>query len=580
MYGFVITTAGEAMLARAAAGEALVLDAVMVGRGVVESAAAAKALNTLIDPVAAATSTAPAVSGNQISMTVEYRNDLNGGLEAGFALSEFGISAHVGDDPAALLYYGSLGDAPQPVKPASEGLDVHRFPVAIAVTGEVSVTLEYPAGGFLTEEDLGGLNYIPTSEKGKPGGVATLDSDGKVSEEQLPEMNYDPAGSAEAVQENLDVHTTDKANPHGVTAEQVPYDNSRTELASETAQGAIDELFARMYGDLKVQVQVYETGTTTPISGVIVTGIASETGGVCYANSNGIATGYVLSDEQSATVTVKVGTDYIDLTGQTSQQVTVTKGVTAHATIYATRVSNPSGKTEVFTVSAQRMFTDKVKRVDVHAVGGGAGGSTGNVYSSGDGSSFGARGGRGGQAGASKFSNDVSFTPNKLYTITVGAAGTGAKSVSSERSAAGTKGGTSSAISVSATGGAANAGGIAGDIYRYGYTDITEATSGNSSEVRLFGEALLSIAGGGDGGGGGAYMSSGGYRTPNAAGGTPNGGSGGYASYNTADDGTDATGIGGGGGGGGTSHGGSPTTNKAGNAGNGYRGQVWIRWWY
>lgn len=218
MYGFVITTAGEAMLARAAAGEALVLDAVMVGRGVVESAAAAKALNTLIDPVAAATSTAPAVSGNQISMTVEYRNDLNGGLEAGFALSEFGISAHVGDDPAALLYYGSLGDAPQPVKPASEGLDVHRFPVAIAVTGEVSVTLEYPAGGFLTEDDLGGLNF-------------------------------DPAGSAEKVQNALDAHIADKQNPHGVTAEQVPYDNSRTELASDTAQGAIDELYARMYGD-------------------------------------------------------------------------------------------------------------------------------------------------------------------------------------------------------------------------------------------------------------------------------------------------------------------------------------------
>lgn len=161
MYGFVITTAGEAMLARAAAGEKLVLDAVMVGRGVVESAAAAKGLSALIDPVAAATSTAPAVSGNQISVTVEYRNDLNGGLEAGFALSEFGISAHVGDDPAALLYYGSLGDAPQPVKPISEGLDVHRFPVAIAVTGEVSIALEYPAGGFLTKADLGDLNFDP-----------------------------------------------------------------------------------------------------------------------------------------------------------------------------------------------------------------------------------------------------------------------------------------------------------------------------------------------------------------------------------------------------------------------------------
>lgn len=235
MYGFVITTAGEAMLARAAAGEALFLDAVMVGRGVAESAAAAKALNTLIDPVAAATSTAPAVSGNQISMTVEYRNDLNGGLEAGFALSEFGISAHVGDDPAALLYYGSLGDAPQPVKPISEGLDVHRFPVAIAVTGEVSVIMEYPAGGFLTEEDLSRLNYIPTSEKGKPDGVATLGSDGKVPEEQLPEMDYDPAGSAEAVQENLDVHTTDKDNPHGVTAEQVGAYKKEETMRADTA---------------------------------------------------------------------------------------------------------------------------------------------------------------------------------------------------------------------------------------------------------------------------------------------------------------------------------------------------------
>lgn len=190
MYGFVITTAGEAMLARAAAGEKLVLDAVMVGRGVVESAAAAKGLSALIDPVAAATSTAPAVSGNQISVTVEYRNDLNGGLEAGFALSEFGISAHVGDDPAALLYYGSLGDAPQPVKPISEGLNVHRFPVAIAVTGEVSVTMEYPAGGFLTKADLG-------------------------------DLNFDPAGSAKKVQDALDAHTKDKQNPHRVTAEQI-----------------------------------------------------------------------------------------------------------------------------------------------------------------------------------------------------------------------------------------------------------------------------------------------------------------------------------------------------------------------
>ena len=52
-------------------------------------------------------------------------------------------------------------------------------------------------------------------------GLATLGPDGKVPGEQLPKMDYDPAGSAEAVQKNLTAHTGNKNNPHAVTAEQV-----------------------------------------------------------------------------------------------------------------------------------------------------------------------------------------------------------------------------------------------------------------------------------------------------------------------------------------------------------------------
>ena len=89
MYGFVVTTAGQGMLTRAAAGEALTLTGVQVGKGVAASREAALALTALIDPVANGTSTEPAVSGNQLSMIVEYRNDMNGGLEEGFDLSEF-----------------------------------------------------------------------------------------------------------------------------------------------------------------------------------------------------------------------------------------------------------------------------------------------------------------------------------------------------------------------------------------------------------------------------------------------------------------------------------------------------------
>lgn len=52
-------------------------------------------------------------------------------------------------------------------------------------------------------------------------GKADLNQDGKIPSSQLPEMEYDPAGSAAAVQENLASHIANKANPHGVTSEQV-----------------------------------------------------------------------------------------------------------------------------------------------------------------------------------------------------------------------------------------------------------------------------------------------------------------------------------------------------------------------
>ena len=322
MYGFVITTAGEAMLARAAAGETLALDAVTVGRGVVESAAAAKGLSALVVPVAAANSTAPAVAGNQISMTVEYRNDLNGGLETGFALSEFGISAHVGDDPAALLYYGSLGDTPQPVKPTSEGLAVHRFPVAIAVTGEVSVALEYPAGGFLTQEDLG-------------------------------DLNFDPAGSAEAVQGNLDAHIVNKENPHEVTAEQVG------------AATMDDFVYTVPSGKGRIILKL-STESGMKLSGISVTNNQNTT--VAQSTEDGVYVG----DFEVGTVTFNFG---------------ATIGINTHSAVTVTAKNGEITTVEVndFTIqesgeflidTSQEVFIPSfIDKVDLFGVGGGGAGA-------------------------------------------------------------------------------------------------------------------------------------------------------------------------------------------------------------
>lgn len=89
-----------------------------------------------------------------------------------------------------------------------------------------------PAEGDYTAEMVGArpeswtpsakdTGAVPITEKGAPNGVATLGQDGTLPPSELPPMDYDPAGSAAAVQKALTAHTGNKDNPHAVTAEQV-----------------------------------------------------------------------------------------------------------------------------------------------------------------------------------------------------------------------------------------------------------------------------------------------------------------------------------------------------------------------
>lgn len=90
----------------------------------------------------------------------------------------------------------------------------------VAPTGAEVGLSEQHGYNYLMEQ----VNAVQTAAKeiGEAfSGLATLGPDGKVPGEQLPKMDYDPAGSAEAVQKNLTAHTGNKNNPHAVTAEQV-----------------------------------------------------------------------------------------------------------------------------------------------------------------------------------------------------------------------------------------------------------------------------------------------------------------------------------------------------------------------
>ena len=561
MYGFIITTAGEGLLARASAGEGLTLTEVWVGKGAVESAGAAKALTALLDPVAKATSTTPAVAGGQISMLVEYRNDMGGGLEEGFTLSEFGVMAKVGDDAPTLLYYAALGDRAQPVPPIAEGLDVHRFPVAIGVTGEVEVSLEYPAGVWVTheelEEALAGIDlsgYIKATEKGKPGGVATLGEDGKVPAGQLPKMDYDPAGSAEAVQQALTAHTGNKNNPHAVTAEQVGA-FTKEETASDDvislygleSDDTPNDIFLLLYKKLKMINEglaevtiIAKTQSGNPLKGILLPDLKDSDGKDVYTDSSGKAT-FFAKGGTTAKITFSNYGDIEDFT----ESFTVNSGE-----IIAKEITLKVRNFFRVTSTQNVRFTKNTSRVDV-SVGGGGGGA-GRIVKQSSGDPYRSAGGGGG--GYAKSQENVEFVTDTTYTATVGAGGNVDE-----------KGGTSSFMGVSAQGGEpgqgsfdsssnveggqGNGNGADGVSTTFSMSVEVPGNAGKSGANTIFNSFESSTPHGG-GGGSGSLKRPGRYDSIDGGrGGSPGGGDGGDAAQNNERNGKNGTnGTGGGGG--------------------------------
>ena len=561
MYGFIITTAGEGLLARASAGEGLTLTEVWVGKGAVESAGAAKALTALLDPVAKATSTTPAVAGGQISMLVEYRNDMGGGLEEGFTLSEFGIMAKVGDDAPTLLYYAALGDRAQPVPPIAEGLDVHRFPVAVGVTGEVAVSLEYPAGVWVTHEELeeamAGIDlsgYIKATEKGKPGGVATLGEDSKVPAGQLPKMDYDPAGSAEAVQQALTAHTGNKNNPHAVTAEQVGA-FTKEETASDDvislygleSDDTPNDIFLLLYKKLKMINEglaevtiIAKTQSGNPLKGILLPDLKDSDGKDVNTDSSGKAT-FFAKGGTTAKITFSNYGDIEDFT----ESFTVNSGE-----IIAKEITLKVRNFFRVTSTQNVRFTKNTSRVDV-SVGGGGGGA-GRIGKQSSGDPYRSAGGGGG--GYAKSQENVEFVTDTTYTATVGAGGN-----------VNEKGGTSSFMGVSAQGGEpgqgsfdsssnveggqGNGNGADGVSTTFSMSVEVPGNAGKSGANTIFNSFESSTPHGG-GGGSGSLKRPGRYDSIDGGrGGSPGGGDGGDAAQNNERNGKNGTnGTGGGGG--------------------------------
>ena len=155
-YGATVTKRGRALIAKILAEKMpLTITRTMVGSGSVPGGMFAGDLEDLVEPVATATSNEPVYDGDTVHMTIEYRSDLNGGLDHGFWIREYAVYAKDLDGEEVMLYYGTLGDYPQWVSAYSKtGIDTRRFPVSITVGEGATVIIDYSPEAFMTSDDV------------------------------------------------------------------------------------------------------------------------------------------------------------------------------------------------------------------------------------------------------------------------------------------------------------------------------------------------------------------------------------------------------------------------------------------
>lgn len=165
-YCVYMTKAGYALQAKLfAEGGELEVTRVAVGSGILPEDADWRTLTGLVEPRVQATSTAPVRKGCTVSLEIEYRSDLGGGVEEPFQINEFGVFAIGAEGKEALILYGDLSDCPDTAVPLQYGGCVRRYPVLLEMGPEAGAKLDYPAGAWVTHEELSGAIAVHNGDR-------------------------------------------------------------------------------------------------------------------------------------------------------------------------------------------------------------------------------------------------------------------------------------------------------------------------------------------------------------------------------------------------------------------------------
>lgn len=170
-----LTNAGQALQTKVLAGATLTFTRIALGDGQLNGQPIAP-LTALISQKATVEVDSVRVVNTTTAQVAGFFS--NADISTGFWWRETGVFAQDPDVGEILYGYTNAGDAGDYIPTVADTRVEKYIYCSIAVASATTVDITIPSSD----------TYIPMSQKGNAGGVATLDSGGKVPEDQLPDL--------------------------------------------------------------------------------------------------------------------------------------------------------------------------------------------------------------------------------------------------------------------------------------------------------------------------------------------------------------------------------------------------------
>ena len=188
-----LTNAGQALQTKVQAGATLTFTRIALGDGQLNGQPISP-LTALISQKASVEVDSVRVVDNSTAQASGFFS--NADITTGFWWRETGLFAQDPDNGEILYGYTNAGDAGDYIPTVADTRIEKYIYCSIAVASATTVDITIPSSD----------TYIPMSQKGNAGGVATLDSGGKVPEDQLPDLvaqNVSYANPSQPTVENV-----------------------------------------------------------------------------------------------------------------------------------------------------------------------------------------------------------------------------------------------------------------------------------------------------------------------------------------------------------------------------------------